>query len=148
MCVRTVHIAQWLELPLGVREAGVRSPTMSHRRCNRHNNLSMDLLLQFLIPIADVKQNANIHGPLVLMLNPYVKTSNFFNYCHIWYFKKTERTFEDTIDKNFQEKFQSSHFRYVREHSFWIGTTAPSRETHIINSCWWLICWWLIISRS
>ncbi len=26
------HVAQWLEYPLGVREAGVRSPTASHQR--------------------------------------------------------------------------------------------------------------------
>ncbi len=50
--------------------------------------------------------------------------------------KKTPRTFESTIDKNFQEKFQSSHFRFRGGLGFW---KSGGTDLHAIK--------WLLLER-
>ncbi len=39
------RVAQWLERPLGVREAGVRSLTASHQRCKNGKFVLLSLAL-------------------------------------------------------------------------------------------------------
>ncbi len=56
-----------------------KTPLLTPVPSINHNTFSMDLLLHFVTPVTDVNQKTNLRGPLVLMLNSYLQTSNFCN---------------------------------------------------------------------